>query len=562
MHMLAHPHAPQDHRGPRMGKSVGHFAQGGHIDATNRRHALGGEGLHMQSQGFKVAGALAHKGLIRPTLGDDDVQQSVEQSHIGVGLERQMAPGVAGQVGAARVHQHQARAPLHRVFDPGGRHRVVGAGVGTNHHDQLGLGHIAHRVAHRARAHPFEQCGHAGGVAQAGAVVDVVAAKTGAHQFLKQISFFIAALGRTKTGQTLGPVLLAQAHQTLSRQIQSFVPSGGPENFGPTRRLAVEVQRLGHARFAHQGGGQAVWVVCVIETESAFDTQAFLVGGACTALHFDDALVFHMVGEQATHATKRTHRIDLAVHLLVAQLGFGAERTGGTGLHAFATGHTSAVTHGIGQVKHNARCAAAPLHPNDLVDLYLTTGTHTAVALDTRRQIDRHRGVRIIAPCHALCVVRVPAAQILQGRPNAHPHLARPLAEFAMGQVGMAVHPLHAAVGSVGQQQLHHQGAAFLRPFAVGVHDHAGRRCATATGCQAALALDLDHTGAAVAIRPVTRLVAQMRNLYALALGHLPQGFAGLGVYRQAVEVKGDRLTQTATSGLAPTSCGKYFSTH
>ena len=562
MHMLAHAHAPQHHRGRRVGKGVGHFAQGGHIDATNGRHALGGEGLHMQSQGFKVAGALAHKGLVRPALGDDDVQQGVEQRHIGVGLERQMAPGVAGQISAARVHQHQARAPLHRIFDPGGRHRVVGAGVGANHHDQLGLGHIAHRVAHRPRAHPFEQCGHAGGVAQAGAVVDVVAAKTGAHQFLKQISFFIAALGRTKSGQTLGPVLLAQAHQTLSRQIQSFVPSGGSENLGPTRRLAVEVQRLGHTRFAHQGGGQAVWVVCVIETKTAFDTQALLVGGACTALHFDDALVFHMVGEQATHATKRTHRIDLAVHLLVAQLRLGAERAGGTGLHAFTTSHASAFAHGIGQVKHDARFSAPPLHPNDLVDLHLATGTHTTVALDTRRQIDRHRGVRIIAPCHALCVVRVPAAQILQGRPNAHPHLTRPLAEFAMGQVGFSVNPLHAAVGSVGQQQLHHQGAAFLRPFAVGVHDHAGRRCATATGCQSALALDFDHTGAAVAIWPVTRLVAQMRNLYALALGHLPQGFAGLGVYRQAVEVESNRLAHAASSGLAPTSCGKYFSTH
>jgi hypothetical protein len=67
VHVLAHAHAPQHHRGRRVGKGVGHFAQGGHIDATNGRHALGGEGLHMQSQGFKVAGALAHKGLVRPS---------------------------------------------------------------------------------------------------------------------------------------------------------------------------------------------------------------------------------------------------------------------------------------------------------------------------------------------------------------------------------------------------------------------------------------------------------------------------------------------------------------
>jgi hypothetical protein len=50
---------------------------------------------------------------------------------------------------------------------------------------------------------------------------------------------------------------------------------------------------------------------------------------------------------------------------------------------------------------------------------------------------------------------------------------------------------------------------------------------ADAGGGKRALALDLDHAGAAVAVGPVAGLVApaQMRNGRAFALGHLPDAF-------------------------------------
>ena len=59
--------------------------------------------------------------------------------------------------------------------------------------------HIVDLVAHRTRAHTFQECGHAGGMAQASAVVHIVGAKAGAHEFLEQVSLFVAALGRAKT---------------------------------------------------------------------------------------------------------------------------------------------------------------------------------------------------------------------------------------------------------------------------------------------------------------------------------------------------------------------------
>ena len=64
------------------------------------------------------------------------------------------------------------------------------------------------------------------------------------------------------------------------------------------------------------------------------------------------------------------------------------------------------------------------------------------------------------------------------------------------------------------------------------------RRLADAGRREHALALDLDHAGAAVAVGPVAGLgqPAEMRDEGALALGHLPDGLAGLRLDLAAVE--------------------------
>ena len=80
----------------------------------------------------------------------------------------------------------------------------------------------------------------------------------------------------------------------------------------------------------------------------------------------------------------------------------------------------------------------------------------------------------------------------------------------------------------VGDQQLQHHLA---RPWRARWRwsPPCPRSAADAGGGQHPLALDLDHAGAAVAVGAVARLrrVAEMRDLDALALGHLPDGLAG-----------------------------------
>ena len=151
---------------------------------------------------------------------------------------------------------------------------------------------------------------------------------------------------------------------------------------------------LGHAIAPYQRHRQALGAVGVVKAETAFHAQAAVVGRAIAPVHTDNFVVFHVVGQQASHAAKRADRVDLFVHQLRAHLRFGHQRPGRASLHALAAGHTAAVTHGISQVKHNRAVAAAQGVTDHVVDLLLTAGANATVALDAGVQVDRHGRVR------------------------------------------------------------------------------------------------------------------------------------------------------------------------
>lgn len=78
---------------------------------------------------------------------------------------------------------------------------MIDGGVGANYEDHLGLLDIHHRIGHCAGPNTLQQGGHRRGMAKACAVIDIVGTEACTHQLLKQIGFFIAAFGRTKTRQ-------------------------------------------------------------------------------------------------------------------------------------------------------------------------------------------------------------------------------------------------------------------------------------------------------------------------------------------------------------------------
>src|SRR5579859_112834 len=147
------------------------------------------------------------------------------------------------------------------------------------------------------------------------------------------------------------------------------------------------------------------------------------------------------------------------------------------------------------------------------------------------------------------------ALPALGGRKTAlgHLDLFRPMPEFRIGIVrGLAR-------GLVGDQKFHHHFLRRQRTGACRLHLHADVWRALAGGRQHALALDLHHAGAAIAVGPVVRLgrIAQMRNLPALALGHLPDGLAIDGFDLLAVELELDFRHSAASLN----SSGKYLIT-
>ena len=110
------------------------------------------------------------------------------------------------------------------------------------------------------------------------AVIDVVAAETGAHQFLEQIRFFVGALGRAETGERGFALGVADFFQLARRQIQRFFPRRFAEIFQRMRRVHGEVGVLGHARLADQRLGQPLFMMHIVKAVTAFDAQPVMVG--------------------------------------------------------------------------------------------------------------------------------------------------------------------------------------------------------------------------------------------------------------------------------------------
>ncbi len=137
----------------------------------------------------------------------------------------------------------------------------------------------------------------------------------------------------------------------------------------------------------------------------------------------------------------------------------------------------------------------------------------------------------------------------------------RPAIELGVERVGL--------LGDVGEQELQHHLLAGHRARVVGRDFHPVLGGAAAGGREHALALDLDHAGAAVAVGAQALLVAEVRNVDAVVLGGLDEGFVRAADDGPAVQLELDghrrRLRCADPVHRSPrhqaTSCGKYFIT-
>ncbi len=523
VHVLGDAHAPQNHRCFRRSVEPRHLPDRFRRYAADRRHRLGTVARDVFLQVLEADGAALDEILVRQPFVHDGVHHGVEQRDIGVGLELQEGGRMAREIGAARIDDDQLGAFLRRVLDPGRRDRVIRRRVGADQEDHLGLHHIADLIRHRSRADAFEQRHDRGGVAQPRAVIHVVRAESGAHQLLEQIRLLVGALGRAETGERNFPVLVPDFFELACGKVERFFPARLAEVLERVRGIHGEVRVLGHPGLADEGLREPLLVMHVVKAVAAFDAQPPVVGRAVGAIDVEDLVVLDRVSELAADAAIRAHRMHRLVGLHHPHAARRHQCPGGAGLHALAAGDAGGITHRVVEIEHDLRVLAAERVADHVVHLLFAASAHAACALDARIEIDGNAVMRKIG----LGLVARAKARL------ADLELPGPEVELRVEGIALLRH--------VGEQELQHHLLRGKRALVVGHHLHARRRLPAARGREHALAFDLDHAGTAVAVRAHALLVAQARNLDAVAPGGLDDGLAGLANHIPAVQLELDR---------------------
>ena len=99
-------------------------------------------------------------------------------------------------------------------------HRRVGAGE----QGDVGSADVAEDVGHRAGADRLNECRDRRGVAKTRAMIDIVGAQRGPHQFLEKIGFLVRALGRAEAGERAGAVRFLHLPQPAGAQVECLIP--------------------------------------------------------------------------------------------------------------------------------------------------------------------------------------------------------------------------------------------------------------------------------------------------------------------------------------------------
>ena len=260
------------------------------------------------------------------------------------------------------------------------------------------------------------------------------------------------------------------------------------------QRCRIDVQALGRRVFTtDQRCGQAVRVGDVVEAKAALHTQALLVGRAVYAINPGDFVILDLEGQLTADATVRADGLDFAVvvlavaHFVVIQRLGWHECAGWAGLNTLATGDTSGLTHGVVEVEGDLGIVPPARQADDVVDLHFAAGADAEVTLDAGVEVDAHGNVAVVEQGHAAFFKRREAA-------FAHALDVGHVPEMR-GLVMCFI-----ALGLIGNQQLHDHLAGFVRAVRGCFDDHAFAWLTDTGRRQRALAVDLDHTGAAVAV--------------------------------------------------------------
>src|SRR5580692_608106 len=213
--------------------------------------------------------------------------------------------------------------------------------VGADDEHHFRARNIPHLIRYRPRVDAFHQRGDTGCVAKAGAVIDVVGAEAGAHQFLEQIRLFVGAFSGPKTSERPLAISIPDLPKSLRRDVQCFFPTSLAENLLPVVGVNDEILDLRKSRLTDKRFGQAMLVLDVIESVAPFDAQTVRVRGPVLSLNIEDFVVLDVVGKLAADAAIGAYRIDFFVCDHFAYRASGHQSSGRAGLDALPASHAS-----------------------------------------------------------------------------------------------------------------------------------------------------------------------------------------------------------------------------
>ena len=410
--MLRDAHAPVDDARAAGPPQPRHLADRVGVHAADLRGALGRVLLHDLRQLAVVRHALGDELAIDPVVRDHLVQDPVVEGHVRAGLQLAVDVGVVGDPLAPRVDHDQGRAAPPGLLEEARRDRVVRRRVRAGEDRHVGVHDVAVGGRHRARAHALEQRGHARGVAQPRAVVDVVGAEARADQLLEEVGLLVRALGRAESGDGAGAALGVDPGEPLGGERQRLLPArlaevgedlvvvNEPAGLVPAAApLALDVAGQRALRVgvlaADQGRGQALRRAGVVPAVAALHAQAPLRARLLAPVGERDrvALAVDVIGERAADAAIWADGLD-AVELRARPDRDGVDRlvrqrAGRAGSNALAAGHAGRLAHRIVQVERDQGRVALAGAADHVVALDVVAGADAAVAQDAGVVVDR-----------------------------------------------------------------------------------------------------------------------------------------------------------------------------
>ena len=103
---------------------------------------------------------------------------------------------------------------LRGILDKGRCDGMIACRVGADNHDDFGVRGILDLVGYGTRADSLEKRRYRRGMAKSRAVINIISSKSGTHQLLQKICFFVTTLGTTERSQCIRSVITTDIVKT------------------------------------------------------------------------------------------------------------------------------------------------------------------------------------------------------------------------------------------------------------------------------------------------------------------------------------------------------------